>query len=160
MTRFHGADTEALRDLSALVARRTEVLHEIDARLRSRVEGATWTGPDADAFRTEWSFRVRPLLADAAHLLRRRSHALAVQADAQDAASAPDGPGLRIPLLRAPALPPAPGEARPQLLRAPLGLPELFSCTALPTGEGIGCGGDLLPPGPPGAQVSALLGHE
>ncbi|EWS80479.1 WXG100 family type VII secretion target [Brachybacterium phenoliresistens] len=92
MTTFYGADTESLRDGSSLVARRAEMLHDLEARLRALIEGVTWTGPDADAFRTEWSFRVRPAIADAAHLLRRRSLALAAAADEQDAASSPDGP--------------------------------------------------------------------
>lgn len=177
MTTFHGADTESLRDGSALVARRAEMLHDLEARLRALIEGVTWTGPDADAFRTEWSFRVRPGITDAAHLLRRRSLALAAAADEQDAASSPDGPLDAGPLLSIPTLPdfrPGPidlpeivGGQQPIVPGVPLGPirpPRFFTCP-VPVEPGWRISEDIgrfraLPATLPGGRFSESIGHE
>ncbi|MFC0672456.1 hypothetical protein [Brachybacterium hainanense] len=93
MAMFLGADTDMLRDVSMLYARRAELLQDLGFRVHVLVETTTWTGEDAESFRTEWSFRVRPRLADAALLVRRRGLELAAQAGAQDGVSAPEASG-------------------------------------------------------------------
>ena len=187
MTTFHGADTESLRDGSALVARRAEMLHDLEARLRALIEGVTWTGPDADAFRTEWSFRVRPGITDAAHLLRRRSLALAAAADEQDAASSPDGPRdtggprhvpslpgiplgpielprVELPPVELPRILGGPEPLVPGIPLGPIRPPRFFTCP-VPVEPGWRISEDIgrfraLPATLPGGRFSESIGHE
>src|SRR5699024_6890124 len=94
MSGFWGADTDALRTMSTILARRARVLGELEGTLASAVDSLEWVGEDAEHFRAEWTRGVRTGLQDQEFELRLRARRLAQHADEQDAVSAPDGGGL------------------------------------------------------------------
>lgn len=91
MSPFLGADTEALRAHARVVTGSGARLEELGTTLRSAVDGVTWAGPDADAFREDFSTRVSGVLGPIADTLRTRAEELAAEADEQDEVSAADG---------------------------------------------------------------------
>lgn len=93
MNGFWGADTEALRSVGSVYVRRAELLSDLETSLGSLIDAVEWTGEDAEAFRADWTGRVRPGMQDHYVELRHEARRLLQHADEQDAASAPDGPG-------------------------------------------------------------------
>lgn len=93
MNAFFGADTEALRAIGSAFARRADLLADIESQLMAAIERAEWIGEDADAFRAEWTGRVRPRLQDCSIDVRHRARRLIQHADAQDHVSSPDSLG-------------------------------------------------------------------
>ena len=91
MNGFWGADTDALRTMSTVLARRARALGELEGMLASAVDSLEWVGEDAEHFRAEWTRVVRTGLQDQEFELRLRARRLAQHADEQDAVSAPDG---------------------------------------------------------------------
>lgn len=90
MNGFWGADTEALRTMSAVLVRRAQVLGELEGTLASTIDSLEWVGEDAEHFRAEWTRVVRPGLQDQEFELRLRARRLAQHADEQDGISVPD----------------------------------------------------------------------
>ena len=57
MNAFMGADTEALRTMGTVCARRAELLADLVTHLAATVDGVEWIGEDADRFRADWTGR-------------------------------------------------------------------------------------------------------
>lgn len=93
MNDFFGADTDALRALAGRVRTGTRRLQELQDELHGAVTSVEWTGPDADAFRGDFSGRVTALLARAGDGLAGRHAQLDTHAEEQDAASAASADG-------------------------------------------------------------------
>ena len=93
MSRFYGADTEALRTMSSVLVRRADAVSDIESALTAALDALEWVGEDAEEFRAEWSGRVRPGLQDGNFELRQRARRLLQEADEQDRSSAADSPG-------------------------------------------------------------------
>ncbi len=93
MNGFWGADTEALRTMGAVCARRADVLDELEGRLSATLDGVEWTGEDAERFRADWAGIVRPGLQDRGVELRQQARRLAQHAEEQEAVSSPDSVG-------------------------------------------------------------------
>ncbi|GAA1488608.1 hypothetical protein JOF43_002056 [Brachybacterium sacelli] len=91
MSSWQGMDTEAVR---AHGERLRTVSGDVDGlrdRLDASVQGAGWTGPDAEAFRMRWNDLAASTIASlCTQLLDVGAHGIA-EADEQDAASAQDG---------------------------------------------------------------------
>jgi uncharacterized protein YukE len=67
-----GADVEALQRLATALQRKAEQIDRLTQTFDRAVANTSWTGPDADAFRSKWNgelkselTRARRLLADA-----------------------------------------------------------------------------------------------
>lgn len=97
MTGFYGADSEALRTMSSIMARRSEAVADLSTALHSVIDSIEWIGEDADEFRADWTGRVRPNLEDCSFELRDRARRLLDNADEQDGASTVDAPGAFTP---------------------------------------------------------------
>lgn len=95
MNAFMGADTEALRAMGTVCARRAEMLADLVTHLAATVDGVEWIGEDADRFRADWTGIVRPALLEQEIVLRQRARHLLQHADEQDEASAVDAPIFR-----------------------------------------------------------------
>lgn len=93
MNALWGADTDALRTLGAVCARRSELLADLESRLSATLDGVCWIGEDAERFRADWAGRVRPGLLDRSVELRHHARRLQQHADEQEAASSPGGLG-------------------------------------------------------------------
>ncbi|GAA1717320.1 hypothetical protein [Brachybacterium phenoliresistens] len=107
MTSFLGCIPEQMRELNDLILERTEQIRDLLEGLGVLSGAVGWTGPDAEAFRDRTGAVIARGGATAAMLLRRGQE-LAAQAEAQDAASAPDRgavPGAEGPGPRGSALP-------------------------------------------------------
>lgn len=93
MSAFWGMDTQALRSHGERLCTASTAVRELRTRLDSAVQGARWSGPDADAFRDRWqnlaSGEIAPLCVELS-ALGDRGVGEAVE---QDAASDPDGTG-------------------------------------------------------------------
>lgn len=88
MSGFYGADTQQLRGHSELLRDRARTLSQLRDRLQPAVMDASiWHGPDAEAFRTEWSARTSPLVDEITAQIARHSSALETHAEEQDTAS-------------------------------------------------------------------------
>ena len=88
MPGFQGADTEQLRRLASEMQTRAGRLAELRARLQPLVmDRAAWSGPDAEAFRSEWSGQVAGKLTSTAAKLKADVGDLRRQADDQDRTS-------------------------------------------------------------------------
>src|SRR5699024_6724348 len=48
---FHGGDTEQMRQHSVACTQGAQRLEDLGSRAQSAIDGASWEGPDADAFR-------------------------------------------------------------------------------------------------------------
>lgn len=91
MNGFWGADTDALRTMGTVLARRANALSDLEGMLASTIDTIDWVGEDAEHFRAEWTRLVRTGLQDQEVELRLQARRLTQQADEQDAVSAPDG---------------------------------------------------------------------
>ncbi|PMC74873.1 hypothetical protein [Brachybacterium sp. UMB0905] len=87
MNAFWGADTEALRTMSQIVARRSGAVEDLETLLTGLIDRVEWLGEDADRFRADWSGAVRPGLQDCSVELRHRARRLLEHADEQESAS-------------------------------------------------------------------------
>ena len=73
MSGFYGADTDQLRDHSALLVQRATAIGELRDLLQPVVmDESAWRGPDADAFRERWSSSTSPLFDQVGELVSRR----------------------------------------------------------------------------------------
>lgn len=96
MSGFYGADTQQLRDHSELLRSRARTLSELRDRLQPAVmDESVWHGPDADAFRTDWSSRTSRLFDEVSAQIDRHSGNLETEAEQQDTASGVDSGGAR-----------------------------------------------------------------
>lgn len=94
MSGFYGADTDQLRDHSALLVQRATAIGELRDLLQPVVmDESAWRGPDADAFRERWSSSTSPLFDQAGELISRRGTDLEQHAEEQDEASGAGGEG-------------------------------------------------------------------
>lgn len=93
MNSFFGADTEALRDYAQRVQTGSGRLLELRAGLTSQVASVDWVGPDADAFRNDFSGRISALFDQVGSELERRRTDLDIHAEEQDEASGVDSAG-------------------------------------------------------------------
>lgn len=93
MSGFYGADTEQLRGFGDLLGTTTGRLSELAAQLSSQVSAVEWVGPDADAFRDDYSGRVSGLFHSAEGILDRFRREAGDHADEQDEASDPSDGG-------------------------------------------------------------------
>ncbi len=93
MSGFFGADTEALRAYAGRVHTGSGRLTELRESLSAQITSLQWVGPDADAFRADFSGRLSGLFAQARHDLERRRADLETHAEEQDAASGVGGEG-------------------------------------------------------------------
>lgn len=91
MSDFFGADTAALRDHAERVRAGSGRLADLRAQLASRVHSVEWVGPDAEAFRDEFTGRVSGLFARAAEELDSQHAQLMGHAEEQDHASGRGG---------------------------------------------------------------------
>lgn len=87
----HGADVEALRASARELADRAHEILLVQVRLTARAYDLTWNGPDAARFRAEWEADHSPRISAVCGALNRAAHEIAQQADAQEAASSPEG---------------------------------------------------------------------
>lgn len=88
MSGFYGADTDQLRDHSALLVQRATAIGELRDLLHPVVmDENAWRGPDADAFRQRWSSATSPLFDQVGELISRRGADLEQHAEEQDEAS-------------------------------------------------------------------------
>lgn len=88
MSGFYGADTDQLRDHSALLVQRATAIGELRDLLQPVVmDESAWRGPDADAFRERWSSSTSPLFDQVGELISRRGTDLEQHAEEQDEAS-------------------------------------------------------------------------
>jgi hypothetical protein len=92
MNGFWGADTDALRTMGSVCARRADLLDELEGMLSATIDGVEWVGEDAERFRAEWSGTVRTGLQDRSVELRQQARRLAQHAEEQETASSPDSP--------------------------------------------------------------------
>lgn len=93
MNAYFGADTEALRAIGSAFARRADLLSDLESQIMAAIESAEWIGEDADAFRADWTGRVRPRLQDCSIDIRHSARRLIQHADEQDHVSSPDSVG-------------------------------------------------------------------
>ncbi|MFC7376821.1 MULTISPECIES: hypothetical protein [unclassified Brachybacterium] len=94
MSGFFGADTGQLRDHAQRVTQQAQRLSELRETLEPMVlDESIWQGPDADAFRQNWTGSVATLF-DLRHTeLSQRARDLEAHAEEQDAASGAGGAG-------------------------------------------------------------------
>src|SRR5690606_41903530 len=79
MSGFYGADTDQLREHSALLAQRATAISELRDLLHPVVmDESAWHGPDADAFRSRWSSSTSPLFDEVQGQITRRSTELEI----------------------------------------------------------------------------------
>lgn len=88
---FQGADTEALRQVGTDLGSRAQQIDDLATRLAALVETVPWTGPDADAFRADFSGHVRPDLLDCGTRIRRDAQEIEGHAEEQDRSSEEPG---------------------------------------------------------------------
>ena len=93
MNGFFGADTGALRDYAQRVQTGSGRLLELRSSLATQVGSVEWIGPDADAFRSDFSSRISALFDQIGGDLDRRRADLETHAEEQDEASGVDGGG-------------------------------------------------------------------
>lgn len=93
MSGFFGADTAALRDYAQRVQAGSGRLLELRDELSAQLSSVAWVGPDANAFRDDFSGRVSGLFEQVGADLQRRRTELESHADEQDEASGTGGDG-------------------------------------------------------------------
>lgn len=89
-----GMDIASVRSLASAMASAADSLSSAADRLDAELNRAPWQGPDAAAFRSEWSSSHRAALRSTADSLREIRRVLAKQADDQNATSLADGGSL------------------------------------------------------------------
>lgn len=90
---FLGADTEQLREQARATTNGSGRIEDLVASLDGTVQGVTWVGPDADAFREQWNAMVLARVREAVALLAERSRELERNAQEQDTTSGSDDSG-------------------------------------------------------------------
>ena len=160
MNRYIGGDPEAMRDHAAFLTRRSDLLQDLEGRLRTLIEMVTWTGEDAETFRTDWSFRVRPAMQDAAFDLHRFGLRLDRQAEEQEEASSPGGDVLSAAIASS-FIGRLDGPIRPVAtapMPAPTPVSDIHHIGPPDLGDRIGFDLDCTPILPPVERISAELG--
>lgn len=87
MTSFVGMDVGAVRNLASQLMAKADEIDSIATILSSHLESTQWVGPDATAFRSDWSSTHRAQLSQVAHALRDASSRATNNANQQDQAS-------------------------------------------------------------------------
>ncbi|MDF9715786.1 hypothetical protein INN71_10865 [Nocardioides sp. ChNu-153] len=87
----HGMDVAAGLAAADTMTDGATAVRDLAARLDAALEGFTWTGPDAERVRGEWSFTRRPQLVLVAEHLFELAVRLRAEADAQEVASGGEG---------------------------------------------------------------------
>lgn len=96
MTSIYGADVAELRTLASFLDQNAERLQVLSRDLGRRVESScSWSGPDADRFRSDWPGSVASPLRSASERLRDSAQALRRNADEQENASGAEAAGAR-----------------------------------------------------------------
>lgn len=91
MSGFFGADTDRLREHAGVLRERAQRLVELRESLEPLVmDESAWQGPDADAFRAQWTGSTAAQLSQRGEELSRRGADLDAQAEEQDTASGQD----------------------------------------------------------------------
>ncbi len=90
---FYGADTDQMVALSHRAGDARQRLLELVDRLDPLVTGVDWQGPDADAFRSDWSSDVATHMRACAGQLHERVLVLQQEGEEQDCASGSGGDG-------------------------------------------------------------------
>jgi hypothetical protein len=91
---FFGGDTDQLRDQSQACTQGARRLADLVTVLSSAIDGATWEGPDAEAFRARWHGAVKSDLVARGESVQHRARELEDHADEQDEVSTVDGGGF------------------------------------------------------------------
>lgn len=91
MSAFRGMDTAQVREHAERLRTASGQVEDLASRLAAAVQGAPWTGPDAEIFRGRWSSLASPRLDGLCTQLRTLGDGAAAEAEEQDAASAEDG---------------------------------------------------------------------
>lgn len=94
---FYGADTEQLREHTEAMRRGEQSLAELLESLDSVVHTASWGGPDAEHFRSQWRSLISGEARRVCNSLRPRSEEADREADEQDDASEGEGSGSGLP---------------------------------------------------------------
>lgn len=91
MNTFWGMDTAQLRGHAEHLRTASDEVEGLTARLGSTVQGAPWTGSDAEAFRARWMTLAASRLEEMCGELLALGDDALHEADQQDVASSPDG---------------------------------------------------------------------
>ncbi|MDQ2587294.1 WXG100 family type VII secretion target [Saccharothrix yanglingensis] len=73
MPGFYGMDVDAIRVLAGQLAFKADEIDTIATTLSTQIDGASWSGPDADSFRSDWATSYRTQLTAVAGALRDAS---------------------------------------------------------------------------------------
>ena len=87
MTGFVGMDPEAVRTLARQLELKAGEIDTIATTLSTQIDGTTWLGRDADAFRGDWAGTYRTQLAAVSAALREASTRATNNAAQQEEAS-------------------------------------------------------------------------
>lgn len=82
-----GMDIQAVRALATQLETSAGEIEAIMSKLTSTLEGATWEGPDATAFRGEWQGAHCATLRQMSDRLREVGNQAKINADQQETAS-------------------------------------------------------------------------
>jgi uncharacterized protein YukE len=88
MSSMLGMDIGAVRNLAGQLMSKADEIDTIANTLTSQLDGAQWIGPDATAFRGDWSSVHRAQLTTVANALREASNRATANANQQEQASA------------------------------------------------------------------------
>jgi uncharacterized protein YukE len=73
MPGFYGMDVDAIRVLAGQLGLKADEIDTIATTLSTQIDGANWSGPDADSFRSDWAATHRAQLTAVAGALRDAS---------------------------------------------------------------------------------------
>ncbi|PYI65565.1 hypothetical protein CVV68_17750 [Arthrobacter livingstonensis] len=105
-----GADPQQLRNLAKDFSHAAQQLMQLSTTLTQRVNRpGSWSGPDADRFRSEWNASLRPKIMAANKCFDQTADALLRNAKEQDTASAVSGLGGTPGIPGVPGMPGFPG---------------------------------------------------
>jgi uncharacterized protein YukE len=76
-----GGNPEELSALKAEFDRQSDVVRQLTASIRTRLGVTTWTGPNADSFRSSWTDEYEPVLGRLAQALSDAGVAVAQARD-------------------------------------------------------------------------------
>lgn len=93
MAGFYGGDTGQMRTQATACTQGAQQISDLAAALNGVINGVTWVGPDADAFRELWSGTVHANLISRAEAIRTSASELDGHAQEQDRTSSTDGFG-------------------------------------------------------------------
>lgn len=82
-----GADTDQLRQLSSTLTHAADRLESMGSEVSGRLASASWVGPDADRYRSQWHGESLSLVRSVVGALRDASSVIDRNAAEQDQAS-------------------------------------------------------------------------